>query len=325
MLKYLKLIRIHNLLMVPLTMYLLHWGIVEPAMGYGYSIALSQVLTPQLSTLNFSILMIINVLLGAAGYVINDYFDRKIDQINRPKKVIIGATVHRRFAIILHFTLNAIAVLLSAYLAWVFKKPFIILVYVMIAGIFWLYSTTYKHQFLIGNLIVAAGTAMIPIQVAYFELTALSQAYGSLFAINGMSFKALFYWLAAFGLFAFLTNLIREIVKDIEDFEGDSSYGSNTIPVVLGINSAKIIVSILAIGTIGLLSFFYYRFLNDSLSMYYLSIFVALPLLVSAIVVFFSNTVKHYHRLSWLLKFIMLSGVLFAAVARYIMTYNFNL
>lgn len=325
MLKYLKLIRIHNLLMVPLTMYLLHWGIVEPALGYGYSIALSQVITSQFTGHLFFILVLINVLLGAAGYVINDYFDRKIDNINRPDKVIVGKTIHRRFAIILHFVLNSIAIILAGYLSWQLKKPVIVVAYLMITGIFWLYSTTYKKQFLIGNLIVAAGAAMIPFQVAYFELTALSIKYGEVFALHGMSFEALFYWLSAFALFAFLTNLIREIVKDIEDFEGDSSYGCNTLPVVLGINTSKIVVSLLSLGTIGLLGYFFFTFLNDSLSEYYLSIFVAFPLLLVSIFVFFAKSVSNYHKLSWLIKIIMLFGITYAWLARYIMTYNFNL
>ncbi|MBI9068119.1 MAG: geranylgeranylglycerol-phosphate geranylgeranyltransferase [Salinivirgaceae bacterium] len=325
MLKYLKLIRIHNLLMVPLTMYLLHWGIIEPALGYGYSIALSKVLTSQFTGHLFIVLILINVLLGAAGYVINDYFDRKIDSINRPKKVIVGKTVHRRFAIILHFTLNSIAILLAGYLSWYFKKPAIVIAYIMIAGIFWLYSTTYKKQFLIGNLIVAAGAAMIPFQVAYFELTALNNVYGEFFALNGMSFKVLFYWLSAFSLFAFLTNLIREIVKDLEDFEGDSSFGCNTLPVALGIRTSKIIVSILSLATIGLLAYLFFSFLNDNLSGYYLTIFVSMPLVAVAILILFANKVSHYHKISWLIKIIMLFGIMYAWLARYIMTYNFNL
>lgn len=324
MINYLKLIRIQNLLMVPLTMYLLHYGIVEPALDYGYSISLAYQLTPKLSNLQFAVLALINVFLGGAGYVINDYFDRKIDTVNRPEKVIVGKIIHRRFAIILHWVLNGLAVLLSVYLAYTLKKPLVVLVYVMIAGVFWLYSTTYKHQFLIGNLIVAAGTAMIPFQMAYFELTALVQYYGDIMAQNGMSFKVLFYWLGAFALFAFLTNFVREIVKDMEDFEGDASYGSNTIPVVLGINTAKIIVSVLTFSIVLLLAYFFFRFLGDYLSGYYLGLFVALPLLAVSVLIFFSGTVKHYHRISILIKIIMLTGILFSLVARYVMTYNLH-
>lgn len=325
MIKYLKLIRIQNLLMVPFTMYLLRYGIIQPILENGYSFALGQQVTLQLSFLHFNLLILINVLLGAAGFVINDYFDRKIDSINRPNQVIIGNTVHRRFAIILHFTLNAIAVLIAGYFSWLFKKPYIVLVYLMISGIFWFYSTTYKKQFLIGNIIVALGTATIPLQLAYFEIIMLLKTYGSAMVAQGLTFKILFYWIAAFGLFAFLTNLIREVIKDMEDFEGDSSYGRNTIPVVLGIKTSKIIVIVLHLATIWLLSYFYFHYITDPISKWYLLFFVAIPLLIVAILITRADTIKHYHMLSQSIKIIMLFGILYAVVAHYLIEFIFKM
>ncbi len=319
MIKYLKLVRLPNLLMVPFTMYLLRYGIIKPALKYSYSPAIGHEVVTQFPDKLFLILVLINILLGAAGYVINDYFDRKIDSINRPQRVIIGNTIHRRFAIILHFTLNSVAVLLGGYLSWHFKKPVIAIAYLMIAGIFWLYSTTYKKQFLIGNIIVALGTAMIPLQVAYFELLTLNATYADLLIANNISFKILFYWIAAFAFFAFLTNLLREIVKDIEDFEGDLSYGRSTLPVIAGIKISKIVTIVLIFFIIWLLSFFYFKFLNDNLSKWYFAIAVILPLLISAFLLVRASIEKHYHRISWLIKVIMLTGVLYAAVAGYIM------
>ncbi|MDA3893692.1 MAG: geranylgeranylglycerol-phosphate geranylgeranyltransferase [Salinivirgaceae bacterium] len=323
MLKYLKLIRLPNLLMVPITMYLLRYGIIEPALHFGYALNLGESVTLQFPNNLFLILVIINVLLGAAGYVINDYFDRKIDFINRPNKVIIGNTVHRRFAIILHFTLTGIALFLAIYLSWVLKNPIIAAVYFILAGIFWLYSTTYKKQFLIGNLVVSFLTALVPLQVAYFELIYLNAEYGALLLNSGISFKIIFYWLAAFALFAFLTNLLREIIKDIEDFEGDSSYGCNTIPVVIGVKATKIVSIVLTLSIIWLLGFLYFKFLNDPLSKWYLLLAVALPLLVSTLLITKAKTAKQYHAISWLIKLIMLTGVLYALVAKYIMENNF--
>jgi len=308
--------------MVPFTMYLLRYGIIQPALDYGYSLNLGQPITLQFSDNLFLILVIINILLGAAGYVINDYFDRKIDSINRPQKVIIGNTIHRRFAIILHFTLNGIAVLLAGYLSWYLKKPVIAIVYIAIAGIFWLYSTTYKKQFLIGNVIVALGTAMIPLQVAYFDMLALNETYSEILVSSNISFTVLFYWIAAFAIFAFLTNFLREIVKDIEDFEGDRSYGCNTMPVVIGIKATKIIAIVLIFSIIWLLSFLYFKFLMDPLSKWYLSVAIGLPLLIAGILLVRAKTTSQYHKLSWLIKFIMLSGVFYAVIVKYIMENN---
>jgi 4-hydroxybenzoate polyprenyltransferase len=321
MIKYLKLIRIQNLLMVPLTMYLLRYGVIEPALIYGYSFAFGDSVQLQLPFGLFNLLIAINMLLGAAGYVINDYFDRKIDTINRPEEVIVGNTIHRRFAIILHFTLNAIAVILSGFLSWYFQKPIILVAYLMIVGIFWLYSTTYKKQFLIGNIIVALGTAMIPMQLAYFEIQALIMEYGLPMAMKGLTFKVLFYWLATFAIFAFLTNIIREIIKDMEDFEGDASYGCNTIPVVLGIKAAKTIVTVLTLFTIWLLWYFFNQHLNNQISKWYLLIAVVIPLLFAAFFTIKSHSVKLFHRTSVLMKIIMLNGILFSIVTYFLMEY----
>lgn len=311
--------------MVPLTMYLLRYGIMKPALDYGYSLNIGETIVFQFSDNFFLILVIINILLGAAGYVINDYFDRKIDTINKPKEVIIGHGIHRRFAIILHSVLNGMAIILAGYLSWQLKKPVIIIAYIMISGIFWFYSTTYKKQLLIGNIVVALGTAMIPLQVAYFDIITLTATYGELLIMNGLSFKILFYWIAAFAIFAFLTNLLREIIKDIEDFEGDRSYGCNTLPVVVGIKPTKILAIVLIFVIIWLLAFVYFKFLNDPISKWYLLLSVAVPLLAAAFFIAKAKTIKHYHQLSWLIKVIMLTGVLYAGVAKYIMVYNFTL
>jgi len=310
--------------MVPLTMYLLRYGVIQPALEYGYSFALHTPIQLQLPDLYFAVLVLANMFLGAAGYVINDYFDRKIDSINHPDTVIVGKTVHRRFAIILHFVFNSIGVVLGAILSWYYRKPTILLVYLMIAGIFWLYSIHYKKQFLVGNIIVALGTAMIPLQLVYFDLILLNRAYGSLLLLNGISFMPLFYWIAAFALFAFLVNLIREIIKDIEDYEGDRSYGCNSLPIVIGINKSKGVVVALSLITIALLGFFYFNFLKDPVSKIYLSVAVALPLLFVSVLTIRAKTLKHYHLLSILIKVIMLTGVLYALVAKYLIVYLFQ-
>jgi 4-hydroxybenzoate polyprenyltransferase len=311
--------------MVPLTMYLLRYGVIKPALDYGYSISLGDSISLQFSDNFFLILVIINILLGAAGYVINDYFDRKIDIINRPDRVIVGNSIHRRFAIILHSVLNGIAILLAAYLSWQMKKPIVIVIYVMISGIFWFYSTTYKKQFLIGNIIVALGTAMIPLQVAYFDIVSLNSAYAELLIANGVSFKILFYLVAAFAVFAFLVNLLREIIKDIEDFEGDRSYGCNTLPIMIGVKYAKIVSVVLVLSTIWLLWYVYQNFLNDPISKWYLLLAVAMPLFVVAGLILRAKTDKHYHILSWIIKMILLTGILYAGIAKYIMVYNFTI
>jgi 4-hydroxybenzoate polyprenyltransferase len=169
------------------------------------------------------------------------------------------------------------------------------------------------------------GTAMIPLQVAYFELITLNAAYGDLLLLHDLSFKIIFFWLAAFAFFAFLVNLLREIIKDIEDFEGDSSYGCNTLPVIAGIKTAKIVALVLAFSTLWLLSFLYFKFLNDAISKWYLTIAVGLPLLLISFLIVRAKTVKNYTTISWIVKIIMLTGVMYALVAKFIMENNFTI
>ena len=94
-----------------------------------------------------------------------------------------------------------------------------------------------------------------------------------------LNINFIFYWVGGFAIFAFLTTLTREIIKDIEDFEGDIAYGRNTVPVVIGILSAKIVSVSLIIITIVLLYLTWYFFINDIITLIYLSVAIVLPLL----------------------------------------------
>ncbi len=325
MLNYIRLFRLPNLLMIPITMYLLRYGIIEPALDYGYSISLQTNMQLQFSDKLFLIVVLINVFLGAAGYVINDYFDRKIDSINRPDRVVVGKSIPRRTVIIIHFVLNAIAVVLAGYLSWKLRKPVILLVYLMISGIFWLYSTTYKKQLLIGNIIVAFLTALVPLQVAYYDIVPLNHAYAEVLLMNGADFKALLYWILAFALFAFIVNFAREIIKDIEDFEGDKNYECITVPISIGVKATKGVVITIFIGVIALLVNIYFKFIYDPFSQWYLLIALVIPLLVCVYLLISAKTVKNYHNISLILKLIMLMGVLYAIVAKYVMVFNFSI
>jgi 4-hydroxybenzoate polyprenyltransferase len=323
--KYLKLIRLPNLLMVPFTMYLMRYGVIKPILEYGFSFSMGEQIELVLPSFYFFILVMINVFLGAGGYVINDYFDRKIDAINRPDKVVVDKEISRRKAIILHFVFDAIAIILAGIFSWYLRKPTVFILYVMIAGIFWLYSTTYKKQLLVGNVIVALGTATIPLQVGFFDVLALNRAYASELLLKNISFMPIIYWMAAFALFAFLINLIREIIKDLEDLEGDESYGCNTLPVVFGVQISKNVVLALIGIVLFFLAFFYFRYLHDSISMWYLLLMITAPLVLVAVLTIRAKVLGHYKRISLIIKIIMLLGVLYALIAYQLMEFLFKI
>ncbi len=193
----------------------------------------------------------------------------------------------------------------------------------MITGILWFYSTTYKRQFLIGNVIVAILTALVPLMVLLFEIPLLREKYGLLMTELQANFNYIILWVIAFSFYAFLLTLIREIIKDIEDFEGDRAYGHNTLPIVLGVMNSKIIIITFILLTQFSLIYVYFRFLKDTITLIYFSVFLIIPLLILLFKIFVANDKRDYHIASNLSKIIMLAGILYALVANYLILQHF--
>ena len=318
MLKYLKLLRVQNLIFIPLTQYLMRFFIIRPILQING-------LELQMPEMNFFLLVLCTMLIAGAGYAINDYFDRKIDWINKPARVVVGKKIDRRFVIIIHLVLNALAVIIGFYLAWKIHIWTIGFVYIIIAGLLWYYSVNYKRQFLIGNLLVALLVALVPFQVIVYEALYLVKAYPEFFTQHESYLKILFYWVGAFSFFAFLTNFIREVIKDIEDFEGDLAFGRNSMPVVLGISATKTIIIVLTVFTVSLLGYLFFRFVPDTLSIIYYLVFLAAPMIILSIQVYKAEQPKEYKRASAWLKFTMFTGVMYSVLAYFIITKKFLL
>jgi 4-hydroxybenzoate polyprenyltransferase len=269
---------------------------------------------------DFALLVAATVFITAGGYVINDYFDIKTDLINKGK-VIVGTKVPRRTAMMWHNILNIIGVALGFYIS--FKSGYIWLgsLFLVVSGLLYFYSASYKRQFLIGNLVVAVLTGMVPMLVVFYEWPALYKYY-SINAVTLPEFDFIVYWIGGFALFAFLTNLIREIIKDIEDFEGDLAYGRNTIPVVIGILSAKIVSISLVVITIILLYLTWHFFVSDTISIVYLSLTIVIPLLYVMYKLIKGDEKSELHLASRMMKVVMLTGVFYSVVVKIILTWN---
>jgi len=294
----------------------MRWSIIKPILeAYEFKL--------QFSELNFFFLVMATVFITAAGYVINDYFDTKTDMVNRPETVIVGKLMNRRSAILFHVFLNTIGIGLGAYISLYIGMPVLTLVFVFITGLLWFYSTTYKRQFLIGNVIVALLTAIVPLMVILFEIPLLNEEYGLLLKELKSDFTHIILWVGAFALFAFLLTLIREIIKDVEDYEGDSAYGRQTLPIVLGVLNSKIIIITFILTTLFSLVYIYFRFLNDIITLAYFALFIIIPLLFLLYKIIVAENKKDYHRASNLSKIIMLGGILYSLVANYIIIQNF--
>lgn len=311
MINFLRLIRYKNLLIIILTQYLMRWSIIKPLLKVNQ-------FELQFSELHFFFLVMATVLITAAGYVINDYFDTKTDLLNRPETVILGRSLNRRWAILLHIIFNTIGIGLGAYISFYIGLPILTLVFIMITGILWFYSTTYKRQFLIGNVIVAFLTALVPLMVLLFEIPLLREEYGLLMLELQANFNYIILWVTAFSFYAFILTLIREIIKDIEDFEGDSAYGRNTLPIVLGVTSSKIIIIFFILLTQFSLIYVYFRFLKYPITLLYFSVFLIIPLLILLYKIFVAKEKTDYHFASNLSKVIMFAGIIYALVANYL-------
>jgi 4-hydroxybenzoate polyprenyltransferase len=321
---FLQLIRWQNLIIVILTMIMMRYFVIEPLISKVPVILSSgsgeSVMELQFPLISFVILVLSTVFITAGGYVINDYFDIKTDLINRGE-VIVGTKIPRRLAMMWHSIFNIGGVAGGLFISWKAGYFWMGILFLVVSGLLYFYSASYKRQFLVGNLIVAFLTALVPLLVVIYEWAALYQFY-SVNAATMPELSFLFYWGGGFALFAFLTTLAREILKDIEDFEGDLAYGRNTIPVIIGTTASKIVTISLLIITIALLYSVWYFFLNDKITLVYISAAIVLPVFYVIFQLVVSKTRRQLHTASSVMKLIMLAGILYSVVVKVIITWN---
>ncbi len=297
---YLKLIRAKNLLIVAITQYLLQFLVVYP-----YHVESGS--QPVLDLFHFSLLVLATVLVAVGGYIINDLKDIEIDKINKPETRVIGKKISEINAKWLYWISIAVGSLISIYMAFWVERPLWFLLFPIAVFMLWSYSVYFKKSYLVGNIIVsffAAGVAGIVLfpEVFSFALTEINQKTVFLIGI-----------FLGYIFFAFSSTMMREIVKDIEDLEGDRAEGAKTFPIVEGVKKSKILAGvwggILAVG----LSFFLWILFNQG---HYLPLFfgiflVLIPILISIFKIYKSQAVSDFHQASQIIKVIMLAGLCF--------------
>jgi 4-hydroxybenzoate polyprenyltransferase len=302
---YLQLLRWPNLLIVALTMYLLHFTFLLPALQ-------TADIAPPLSAFHFSLLMFMTLLATAAGYVVNDWFDYPIDVINKPDQVIINKRITWRTARQLYVLLIVIGALLSSYLSARNELWGICLIYNLTTLLLYLYARYLKRKPLVGNLVVALLCAMVTGLVWYIHLEPLQK----LTLIDPDKAGYLNWTLSAYLGFSFLITLYREIVKDLEDMEGDSAVGARTIPIVFGQWLTKITASVCAfLLLVGLISFLMIsKGYGENPLKLTIGIILLICLIISVLLLFRFRKKEDFGRLSSLLKFTMLLGLLWFLV-----------
>ncbi len=325
---FFKLIRVQNLLIIAVTQYLMRWSIIYPLLIKLSVVSNEEVIHfkdfgLQFNEFYFALLVLSTILITGAGYVINDYFDIKTDVFNHPDNVIVGRKISRRAVMLIHIIMNFTGVALGIFISFLIHLPALAVIFLLIPGLLWFYSTTYKRQFLIGNIIVSFLTGLVPFMVVLFEVPCLNAEYGTVMIDYHANFNILFGWVGGFAIFAFWLTLIRELIKDMEDFEGDREYGRKTLPVKLGLGITKAIVVVLLALFLSGLMWVYFMFIPDVSTLVYLSIALVLPTLYMIFRLTMSQIKKDYHLCSLLTKGIMLSGILYSVLAGYIIQTKF--
>lgn len=292
---FFRLVRWPNLVFIALTQSLFYYCIIVPLLPKDY------IFTQRL----FFLLVTASVLIAAGGYIINDYFDINIDQVNKPGKMVVEKIINRRWAILLHLMITTIGVGISLYVS-LKTNIIVIIANITCTLLLWFYSTTFKKKLLSGNIMISALTAWT-VFVLYF--TAVNSRQGIFPAMHSI------YKLAAlYAGFAFIISLIREVVKDIEDMEGDAKYDCKTIPIVWGVPAAKVFVGVWLVVLIGALAVvqFYVLFVLQTAcwGAVYCILFVILPLLWILKFFYMAQTSAQFHQLSLIIKMVMLTGVL---------------
>ena len=300
---FLRLVRLPNLVMIAVTQVLFYFTLVQPFYEKGVNTTFER--------LHFIFIVLSSLLIAAAGNIINDYFDRNIDEINKPEKKIVDKLIKRRWVIVMHIVFSLTAILLGFYVDS--KTP-----------VFWLgfsnticvlllfaYSISLKKKFLVGNVLISLLTAWV-------ILVCFLCYYRSFYCSNCEPFE----WQALlrrfirisflYAGFAFVISLIREVVKDMEDIEGDKKYGCKTIPIAWGIPASKVFVAVWLVVLIGMISIvqIYVWQLGWYWSAAYSIVLIIAPLIWTLRKLYLAQVPKDYHQLSIAIKLVMLTGLL---------------
>lgn len=295
---FMKLVRLPNLVFITLAQILFQFCIYKPLTAAHVS---------DNDTTHFIFLVLASLFIAAAGYIINDYFDINIDEMNKPQKMIIDKVINRRWAIAWHFGLSFFGIVFS-FLAFPFlQKWYLILANVFCIILLWFYSTNFKKQLLVGNVVISILTAWT-ILIVFFSKVSFAAAFGNGTAIHHKLFKLAILYAA----FAFIISLIREAVKDMEDMHGDAAYKCKTMPIVWGINVTKVYIAVWLIVLLALLFSVVIYVLQFQwwLAIIYIIGSVIAPLILVFLKLKNSNTQQEFHKLSSIVKLCMLTGIL---------------
>lgn len=296
---FFRLVRWPNLVFIAITQFLFMYCVLVPLF---HEAGKKTSLTP----FNFSLLIFSSVLIAAAGYIINDYFDLNIDLVNKPDKLVVQKFIGRRWTIIWHFFLSMAGIAIGFYLDLSTKATLLGMSNMVCASCLFIYSVSLKRKLLWGNILISLLTAWTVLVVTWCE--------ARFFFIDNtvLNTPKIARVTMLYAGFAFVISLIREVVKDMEDIEGDRRYGCRTMPIVWGLNAAKvftavwlfILIAALAVVQIYVLQFEWW------FSAAYCIVLIIAPLIWIFSKLFKAQSAQDFHQLSTAIKIVMFTGIL---------------
>jgi 4-hydroxybenzoate polyprenyltransferase len=302
--KFLQLIRYKNLLLIALMQLLIRFGYLE------------QIQIPlSLFYWQYTLLILSTVLIAAGGYVIKAIFDQESYQINNDTKVLIGTYISESAAYNLYAGLTITGVGCGFILANSIDHSNFAILFVLLATLLYFYASSLKQIALLGNLLIASILAFSIIIIGIFDI------FPNTFEINQQQMSVAFSILLDYAKFAFMIILVREIIKDIQDIEGDKHQEMKTLPLVIGINKSNKLAFVLLLLPLVYLFYYSYNYLFENnlfIGIFYLLIFVIAPMIFGLIQIWNAKEKKDYANISTLLKWIIFFGIL----SIWVITYN---
>lgn len=304
-----RLVRWSNLLFLAALVWVMEKWVATP-------ILVKAAFGEQLPGYMLLLIILATVLIAAGGYVINDYFDVKIDRINRPDEVIVTRSISKPAAMRLSMILSGIGIACGIAVAVLLKSLTIGILFVLIPGLLWFYSSSYKRLFMVGNLIISLLAAVTPIVVAMTNVAVLQLRYETILPYTTLVHD-IYAWLGGFALFAFLLTWIREIVKDMQDQMGDRELECHSMPVVWGETWTKVFVTGLVVVTLAIIGHLWWHILPfpttwTSLSTRYIVLGIVTPLLCLVWLLWSAKIPSDYKVCQQVVKFTMLIGMLYS-------------
>ena len=323
-LSFLKLIRYKELVFIAALLYAVQYFVVGGWLQV-YSVSLA-------SPFLFALLVFSTLCIAAAGFVVNDYFDTKIDELNRPDKVIVGKEISRKRTMLIVQILSALGIIGGLAVAYLLGNLTIAFIFIMIPGLLWFHASSYKRQFLLGNVLAAFIAALVPIVVVLFNHQLLLNQFGEQIYSSDTFIPTLYAWTCAFSLYFGGMTFLETFAKDMWNEYGNRELESRTLPVVWGQKKAKTAFVICVLGFVAVAAHIWYHyyfkdnyFESTSLITRYLLFGVLLPLFFLIYLALRIKKPSDCELLVVFCRFLMVIGLVFTLVLYFVLSQEFGI